>query len=219
MKLNFSINKLDFVIALYIFCILVSELMGIKTFPLFHIGTFKLNASIGIFLIPLIYTINDSIIEVYGVARAKSIYRSGLITVFLLFLFIAFAIHLPPSERFKNTESAYELIFGQSMRITIASLTAFAISDLVDIIIFELITKRIGKKALWFRNNMSNFISEFLDTVVFISLAFYAFDHSLSSNVSFLLSLIIPYWLLKCFMSVIETPFVYMGVRWLKKNK
>lgn len=49
-------------------------------------------------------------------------------------------------------------------------------------------------------------------------LAFYAFDKPFISNVNFLASLILPYWLLKCLMSVIETPFVYLGVNWLKKD-
>jgi len=215
----FVIDKMDFLISLYIFCIIVSDLMGIKTFPLIHLGNFTLNASIGIFLIPVIFSINDSIIEVYGATRAKSVYRSGLIMTFLLFLFIPFAIKLSPSARFIKTENAYELIFGQSIRIAIASLSAFAISDLLDIVIFTVLTKRMGKKALWFRNNVSNFVSEFIDTVIFMSLAFYAFDKSVMNNVLFLTSLILPYWFLKCFMSIIETPFVYLGVKWLKKEK
>jgi uncharacterized PurR-regulated membrane protein YhhQ (DUF165 family) len=49
-----------------------------------------------------------------------------------------------------------------------------------------------------------------------MTLAFYAFDRSLGSNFAFLTSLILPYWLLKCFMSVLETPFVYVGVKWLR---
>lgn len=218
-KLNLKINRFDLFFALYIFCIIVSELMGIKTFPLFQFGMIKLNASIGIFLIPLVYTLNDSIIEVFGVQRAKSVYRSGLLMVVLLILFSAFAIKLPPSERFQATQNAYELIFAQSIRISLASLTAFTLADFLDIVIFEGITKRIGKKKLWLRNNLSNFISEFFDTVIFMSLAFYAMGKPLIDNILFLTSLIIPYWLLKCSMSIIETPFVYLGVKWLKGEK
>ncbi len=218
-KIDLKVKRFDLFFALYIFCILVSELMGIKTFPLFQLGMIKLNASVGIFLIPLVYTLNDSMIEVFGAQRAKSVYRSGLLMVVLLILFSALAIKLPPSERFKDTQDAYELIFAQSIRISLASLTAFAISDLLDIVIFQGITKRIGKKTLWLRSNLSNFISQFFDTVIFMSLAFYAFDKPLTDNVVFLISLILPYWLLKCSMSVLETPFVYLGVRWLKRAK
>lgn len=215
----FKIEKFDFLISLYIFCIVASELMGGKTFPLLYIGSFKLNANVAIFLFPLIYTINDIITEVYGKERTKSIIRSGLAIVVLLFLYTILATNLPPSGRFIKTESAYDAVFGLSTRIAGASLIAFAFAEFMDVFIFTKIREKFGKKALWLRNNVSNFASQFVDTVLFMTLAFYALDASFDSNVSFLVSLIIPYWLLKCFMSVIETPFVYLGVRWLKKDK
>ena len=81
------------------------------------------------------------------------------------------------------------------------------------------IKEKIGKKALWLRSNLSNFVSQFIDTSLFMFLAFYAFNKGVGDNFSFLFSLIIPYWLLKCFMSIIETPFVYLAVRWLKGDK
>src|SRR3989339_1348885 len=215
-KIDLKINKMDLVIAVYIACVAISELMGGKTFPLLHIGKFTWNASVAIFVIPIIFSINDAIIEEFGAARAKSVYRSSLITIIIFILFSFLAIKLPPSARFKDSEAAYDLIFGQSIRIAFASLSAFAISDFIDIVIFQKIRERIGKKALWLRSNLSNFISQFIDTFVFMFLAFYAFNKGFGDNFSFLFSLIIPYWLLKCFMSIIETPFVYLAVRWLK---
>src|SRR4029078_9143658 len=103
-------------------------------------------------------------------------------------------------------------IFKQSIRISLASLTAFAFSDFLDVYLFSKIRERLGKKNLWLRNNASNIISQFVDTVVFMVLAFYALNLSATANISFLWSIILPYWLLKCFMSVIETPLVYIGV-------
>ncbi len=219
-KIDLKIVRLDLVIAIYIACVAIAELMGAKTFPLLHIGKFTWNASVAIFVIPIIFSINDAIIEVFGVARAKSVYRSSLVTIIMFMSFAFLAIKLPPSARFASSESAYDLIFGQSIRISFASLTAFTISDFVDIVIFQKIRERLGKKALWLRSNLSNFISQFIDTTIFMFLAFYAFDKGLGDNFSFLFSLIIPYWLLKCFMSIIETPFVYLAVRWLRgENK
>lgn len=215
-KFDLKIVKLDLVIAIYIACVAISELMGGKTFPLLHIGKFTWNASVAIFVIPIIFSINDAIIEVFGVARAKSVYRSSLITIVIFILFAFLAISLPPSVRFKDSETAYDLVFGQSIRIAFASLSAFAIADFLDILIFQRLKKKLGNKALWLRSNLSNFISQFIDTTMFMFLAFYAFNKGLGDNFTFLFSLIIPYWLLKCFMSIIETPFVYLAVRWLR---
>lgn len=214
-----KIKRMDFLISLYILCLVLAETMGGKTFPLITIGTYTLNASVAIFLIPLIFSINDIITEVYGKERTRSIIRSGLFMIGFVLLFSLFTTSLPPSSRFVQMESAYDAIFSLSARIAAASLTAFALAEFLDVYIFSKLRQKLGKTKLWLRTNASNFIAQFIDTVVFMTLAFYAFDQGISQNVSFLVSLIIPYWLLKCFMSIIETPLVYIGVKWLKKEQ
>lgn len=201
------------------FCIAASELMGAKTFPLAKIFDFQLNASVAIFLIPLIFTINDVITEVYGKERTRSIIRSGLIVIALILLTSLVFTALPPSSRFASSEEAYDHVFGKSARIAFASLTAFALAEFLDVYIFARIRQRLGKSKLWLRTNLSNFGAQFLDTVIFMTLAFYAFNRSVTDNLNFLAGLIIPYWMLKCFMSIIETPFVYFGVKWLRNDK
>ncbi|MBI5044771.1 MAG: queuosine precursor transporter [Candidatus Levybacteria bacterium] len=214
----FKIEKLDLLISLYITCIALSELMGAKTFPLLNLFGYQLNASVGIFVLPLVFTINDIIVEVYGVERARGIIRLGLLSIFLIFIFSFIATLLPPSTRFENKEIAYDSIFGLSMRIAASSLVAFTLAEFLDVFVFAKLRRRFKNSGLWLRNNLSNFASQFLDTSIFITFAFYAFDKPIGSNVAFLLSLIFPYWLLKCGMSVIETPLVYLGVRWLKEK-
>jgi len=210
---------MDFLVSLYILCLALSELMGGKTFHILDIGNFSLNASPAIFIIPVLFSINDIITEVFGKERAQSVVRSGFFMVLFLLIFSVIATALPPSGRFLETENAYDTIFGTSARVATASLIAFTTSEFLDIYIFYRIRKKLGEQALWFRNNLSNFIAQFVDSFVFIFLAFYAFEKSLANNWVFLISLILPYWFLRCFMSIIETPFVYMGVKWLKDAK
>jgi hypothetical protein len=213
-----KVNKFDLLVAFYVFLILSADYLGAKTFPLLVIGDFRLNASVAIFLVPFIFTINDVIVEVYGKERAKSVVRASLLMVGLLFLFSWLAVSLPPSARFAGSETAYDSVFSKSMRFSLASLLAFAISEFTDIAVFSRIRERMKGRALWLRNNASNFSAQFLDTVVFITLAFYSLSRPLGDNATFLWSLILPYWLLKCLMSVIETPFVYWGIKWLRKD-
>jgi len=215
---NIHIKKFDLLVSVYIFCITASELMGAKTFPLVNISGYQLNASVAIFLLPLIFTINDIITEVYGKERTRSVVQSGLFIIFLIIGFSILSTNLAPSSRFQETERAYDTIFGLSIRIATSSLIAFMVAEFLDVFIFAAIRKRFGKKALWFRNNVSNFVAQFIDTFLFMTLAFYALDKSFGNNVLFLTSLILPYWLLKCTMSIIETPFMYLGVKWLKQD-
>lgn len=215
----FKINKLDLLISVYIFCVVIAEVMGAKTFPVIKLGDFQLNATVAIFLLPLIFTINDVITEVFGKERTRSIIRSSLFVIILIFIFSILATSLPPSMRFLSNEEAYDKIFGLSARFSFASIIAFTTSEFLDVIVFAKIREKFGKSRLWLRNNASNFISQFVDTLVFMFLAFYALDLTIGANVSFILSIAIPYYLLRCVVSVIETPFTYLGVRWLKSEK
>lgn len=213
-----TFQKFDLLVAIYIFCICVSELMGAKTFPVLQIGTWTLNQSVSIFTVPIVFTINDMIVEVYGKERARSIIRAGLFVVVLILLYSLLCIALPPSMRFAPNEPAYQTIFGLSARFSFASLLAFACAEFTDVFVFVKIRAAMGGKALWLRNNVSNIVAQFLDTAIFMFAAFWAFDQGIGPNVSFILSLMIPYWIVKCLMSVIETPFVYLGVKWLKSG-
>ena len=211
-------RKLCILVGIYIFCIIVSETMGGKTIPvgpdisldLWFVVIKQLKVSVAIFLLPLIFSINDILIEVFGVQTAKLVYRMWLIAIVALLLFATFAVWLPPSMIFESSQSAYQLIFGQTIRIAFASIIAFAISDLFDILIFARIRAKINN--LWLRSSISNILSQFVDTILFVYLAFFAWDHSR------IWGIILPYWIFKCCMSLITTPIVYQGVKWLRSS-
>jgi uncharacterized integral membrane protein (TIGR00697 family) len=205
--------------ALYVFGVMVAELMGAKTFPLVNFSWLHLSATVSIFVLPLLFTMTDVVVEVYGRKRARSMVFSGLLVVALLMLYSLLATSLPPSARFASQEPAYDAIFHSTIQIAFASIVAFAASEFMDVLIFARIREKLGSKALWFRNNASNFVSQFFDSAVFIILAFYSFTQPIGSNMSFLFGLIIPYWLLRCVLSLVETPLVYLGVWWLKRGK
>jgi queuosine precursor transporter len=211
------IRKFDLVVALYIFGVITAELLGSKTFPLGTIGGMAFNASVAIFVLPLLFTLTDIVVEVHGKQRARGMVWCGIIAAALLIGYTALASALPPSMRSAGTEAAYDTIFGMSARIAAASLIAFAVSEMLDVLVFSKLRERLHNKALWLRNNLSNIVSQFVDSAVFLTVAFYAFDKSLGANAVFLLGLLLPYWLLRCLVSAVETPFVYWGVKWLRK--
>jgi len=147
------------------------------------------------------------------------------------------AVALPPASRFDveafpgagfNKVEAYNFIFGSSIRIMIASLTAFGLSQFLDIIIFLKLKKTTNGKYLWLRNNLSTICSQFIDTSVFYLVAFtkLPFDIPFLSikagsgfDFDFMLKLFIPYYIFKILFAFIDTPFVYIVVSWLKNSK
>jgi uncharacterized integral membrane protein (TIGR00697 family) len=218
LDMNDQSRKFDVLIALYIFGIMVVELMGAKTFHVLTLGTFNLTASVAIFVMPLLFTSIDVIVEVYGKQRARSIVRAGLLVVFLQVLTAFFFTHLSPSEHYASSADAYNTVFGTSIRFGLASIAAFATSELLDIFVFNTLRQRMQGKGLWLRNNAANFLSQFVDSAVWTAIAFYSVSESFGSNLTFLTGIIIPYYLVRCAMSIAETPLVYLGVRWLKKQ-
>ena len=196
-----KIQKLDLLLALYVAMAVAAELMGSKIFTIFNV----INASVAIFAFPITFSINDIVTEVCGKKRALSFMRSTLYILVVLALYNILVLVLPPAARYTNN-AAYLTIFGKSLRITLASLAAFFVAERLDIHIFSKIRQKFGKNRLWLRNNLSNFIGQLFDTTIFMFLAFYR-----PGNFWFIVSLIWPYWLLKCFASVVETPFTYWG--------
>ncbi|HYD35842.1 MAG TPA: queuosine precursor transporter [Vitreimonas sp.] len=208
--MNYTLEqKLDILLALYITAIMAAELLGSKVTTIMGVS-----ASVGILALPITFTINDVVAEVAGKARARHFVRTGLMMLVVLLILTMIALVLPPAARFQASHPAYLQVFGKSMRIMIASLIAFFLSEMFDVYVYSKIREKLGKKHLWLRNNLSNFIGQFADTFVFMMLAFYR-----PGNFWFVISLIIPYWLLKCAFSIIETPFTYLGVAWLKNSK
>ena len=116
-SINSNHYKSDFLVSFYIFCIVVSELMGSKTFPLFTFFGLNLTGAMGMFLIPWIFSINDIFTEVYGFHRAKNLAKISIMIIFFIVLFSSLAVSLPPSARFLSTEASYHQIFFQSIKL------------------------------------------------------------------------------------------------------
>lgn len=214
-----KIDKFDLMVALYVFGIMVAELMGAKTFPVATIGNFHLTASVAIFVMPLLFMSVDVIVEIYGRERARSLVRIGLLIVLLQILTAWLFTSLPVSKHYAPVKQAYNTIFGTSIRFGMASIAAFAASEFLDVTVFARIRQRMHGKALWLRTNISNFLSQFVDSTVFVVLAFYASSQSFSSNFSFLTGIIIPYYIVRVVMSIAETPLVYLAVGWFRAGK
>ena len=211
-----SIQKNDLLITVYIFSIILSEVMGSKTFPIASIAGFPVTASVGIFLLPFVFTINSILMEVYGRARAQSVIACGFLSIIGVIVCSSVFTGIPPSARFLPRESAYDLVFESSIRISVASICAAALAFTLDVYVFSALRRRLSGYGLWFRNNAATFLATGVDTAVFVTLAFYDTSRIFSDNAPFLLGIILPYWGLKCIFSVVETPLVYAGVRWIR---
>jgi uncharacterized integral membrane protein (TIGR00697 family) len=164
---------------------------------------------------PVMFLITDIEGEVCGKERAILFVRFAELMLVFLFLFMVLCIKLPPNKTW-GMQQAYEDVFGSSLRMTLASLISFVISQNLDVRLFFRIRKWSNGNKLWIRNNVATINSQFVDTNVFMFLAFWRYNERYTA--SFVFSLVIPYWIFKVFFALADTPFCYWGVRWLKKD-
>ncbi|MBC8501332.1 MAG: queuosine precursor transporter [DPANN group archaeon] len=201
--------KTDLLLGLFVGSLILANTLGTKITTILGV-----RVSVGIFFIPILFLVTDIVAEVHGKKKARSfVYISLIILVFTLIM-IFVSIILPVNETWGNQE-AFESVFGATMRMMVASIIAFLISQLHDVWSFDFWKRKTKGKYLWLRNNLSTFVSQFIDTTIFMFLAFYKVAPKFT--VPFVFSLIIPYWLFKVAFALIDTPLCYLGVKWLKK--
>jgi uncharacterized integral membrane protein (TIGR00697 family) len=202
-------RKIIIALALYLTALLAANTLGVKTMP-FLFGT---HLSVSIFYFPFVYIITDVIGEVYGKPMAKSFVLAGIITTVLFTLWNVLSIVMPWSEASLWAQDSYNTLFGISIRMSIASVVAFAVAEYQDVFAFFFLKKKIGEKRFWLRSNLSNLWSELLDTVLWMTIAFVGvYDFKT------LLLMIIPWWLYKVAMGFAYTPLSYLGIHLLRRG-
>jgi uncharacterized integral membrane protein (TIGR00697 family) len=204
------LKKILICLTLYITSLFAANTLGIKLMP-FLFGT---HLSVGIFCFPIVFIMTDVIGEVYGKKIAKQFVLAGAISI-LLFLFYSFLSSMVPwADEGAWARDSWNLIFGLSARISIASLAAFVIAEYQDVISFFFFRKYTGTKHFWLRSNLSNMWSQLLDTIIFMFIAFIGIY-----PIHTIILLIIPWWLFKVVMGICYTPLSYFAIYLLKDKK
>jgi len=155
------------------------------------------------------FALTDTMTEMWGKERTKFVVNVGFVVTILSALFIRLAILLPAAPFWQHQES-FELILGSNLRIVLASLTAYIISQHHDIWAFTFWKNRTNGRHLWIRNNLSTGVSQLIDTAIFIVLAFWGTG-------SPLFPLIMGQYAVKMAIAVSDTPLVYILVSTIKK--
>tara|TARA_Y100000310_G_scaffold276428_1_gene293549 strand:- start:3228 stop:3875 length:648 start_codon:yes stop_codon:yes gene_type:complete len=200
--------RLHILFGLFVGLLVGMNLLGNKITTLAGISV-----SVGIFMYPLTFLITDIVEEVYGKEVIKHFIIVGVLTIVMMILFTRLSIWLPPNARFSYNKE-YKIIFDSSTRIMIASVIAFALAQLHDMWAFAYWKNKTHGKFLWLRNNLSTWVSQAIDTFVFMMIAFYHVTDKFTF--SFIIQLAIPFYLFKIAFAVLDTPFVYAGVAWLR---
>ena len=153
-----------------------------------------------VFIYTLTFTLVDLIHEVYGRNGSRMVVYGAFVANILLAAYSYLVIHLPAPGFFTETK-AYETVFGSTPRIVFASLVAYLVSSLVDVEVYHLWRSRIHRWK-WSRVLVSNAVSTLVDSVVFITLAFY--------GTLPVVPLIKGQYLIKMAITAVSLPLIYI---------
>lgn len=189
---------------LFITNAVVAELIGGK---LIYIGPYLM--SIGILPWPIVFVTTDLINEYFG---EKGVKKLSLITASLIayvFVLLFFALKIPAVKGANLvTDSQFNGVFGQSMWIIVGSITAFLVSQLIDVTIFHFFKNKTGNKMIWLRSTGSTVISQLFDSFIVLGIAFWM-TGKITTEV-YIASAFTGYFV-KLIIAILLTPLIYLG--------
>lgn len=173
------------------------------------------NLTCGVLLWPLEFVITDIVNEYYGPKAVKRISYTAVVLITYAFIMFYAAMKIPPAdfwigsktaEGVPNMQDAFGGIFGQGMWIILGSLTAFLVSQIVDVTVFHQIKKRTGQKWVWLRATGSTVVSQLVDSFIVL---FIAFKIGNGWSWKLVLAICVVNYLYKFTMAIILTPVIY----------
>lgn len=191
-------------VGIFMWIVLATILANIQVLSL--VDLFGIEANLGNILYGTIFLGTDVLNEIYGKKEAKKGVYIGFSVMFITVVIMQIAINFTTNPEDWAMPHLKE-IFGFLPIIFIASMAAFIVSQLVDVYIFDKIKEKLpDTKFLWIRNNGSTLISQFIDTLIFVPIAFYG---TYSNPVLF--KLLISTYLIKLIVALLDTPIIYIA--------
>ena len=127
----------------------------------------------GIFAFLLLVATSSAVAELHGRVIASRLVLFGFVPLIMSVLLSLLVLQLPASAAMQPDRlGAFTLIMGSTPRIWIGGITAYGISTLLNVAIFSRL-KREGGRLLFIRSAIASMASQVVDTLIFISIAFY----------------------------------------------
>lgn len=196
----------------------LEKLIGIRpsSFTIFGQEGLSFNLTCGVLIWPLEFIITDIVNEYFGPKAVRRISYTAVVLIIYAFLMFYGAMKIPPadfwissrqSDGIPNMQDAFGGIFGQGMWIILGSLTAFLVSQFVDVTVFHKIKKLTGEKMIWLRATGSTLVSQLVDSFVVL---FIAFKIGNGWSWQLVLAICLLNYMYKFTMAIVLTPLIYL---------
>lgn len=183
------------------------------------VRAFGLEQTLGNVLFASTFLATDILSELYGKkSAARAVYIGIFASVAFLLISQSWLLYSPAASDWATP--AIREIFSNTPRLIFASLIVYALSQRLDVWLYHkwwaLTERRFGDKTrgLWLRNNGSTLISQLVNAALFNVGAFWGVYDGKT-----LLSIVLSTYVIYVFTSLLDTPFLYLARRLVKKEE
>ena len=194
--------------AFYVTLVVFAGIAASKTISI-DLGFKEFYAPGAVLIFSVTFLLTDIVNEKFGREETKRMIFIALIAQIALILFSYIVVSATPAPFFTN-QTAFEIVLGQVPRVVIAGLIAFYISENADAYLFDWFKKLTGGNHLWMRNAFSSLPAMLIDSVIFVTIAFYG----VMPIGTLILGLTVTKWL----VGIVDIPFMYLAHAILKKR-
>lgn len=209
-----SYRYFDLVMVAFVVILICSNLIGpakIAQLDLPVLGVVTFGA--GVLFFPISYVFGDILTEVYGYDRARKVIWAGFAGLAFASFMATVVVALPPAP-FWNNQAAYEVAFGSTWRIVLASMVAYFCGEFVNSFVLAKMKILTKGRWLWTRTIGSTIFGEAVDSVLFYPLAFYGTGIIPDDKLPVVM---LAQFVTKVGVEVLFTPVTYRIVNALKK--
>jgi uncharacterized integral membrane protein (TIGR00697 family) len=159
----------------------------------------------GIFAFLMLVITSSAVAELHGQATAKRLVVIGFVPLIVSLLLTVLVLGIPAARDMAPERlAAFETVMGGTPRIWLGGIVAYGTSQILNVTIFSRL-KSEGGRMLWLRSAVASVLSQIVDTLIFITVAFY--------GVFPITQLLLGQMLAKVVLSVILVPpLVYLFV-------
>lgn len=182
---------------------ILAEILGTK---LFAIGS--VNMTIGVLLWPVVFITTDIVNEYFGKSGVRHLTFLTIGLIVFTFLALYVAIQIPASSISPVNDDQFRAVFGQSLWIVVGSITAFLVSQFIDVTVFWFLKNKTGSSNLWLRATGSTVVSQLIDTFVVLGIAFYLPGKMSLDNY---VKLSLTNYSYKFVIALLMTPIIYLA--------
>ena len=128
----------------------------------------------GIFAFLLLVITSSSVAELHGRDTANRLVLIGFVPLIVSLLLSQLVLAVPAADGMDPARlSAFETVMGGTPRIWLGGILAYGISTLLNVTIFSRLKASEGGRLLWLRSAVASVLSQIVDTLIFITIAFY----------------------------------------------